>query len=317
MLLESITDMDTKENGTALPTLEKKSVSENNSTIRLVPIIGFALVVLVTCIYIFFDPIQGLIAQAPGVVQSLFTEEVLFFIITGFIAQMIDGALGMAYGISSTSILLGLGVSPAVASASVHISEVFTTGVSGLAHLKLGNVNRKLFQSLVLPGVVGAILGAYVLTSIDEKVIKPFVAAYLLIMGIVVLRKAFQKAQETRELKHISKLALAGGFMDAVGGGGWGPIVASTLLSKGHNPRFTIGSVNLAEFFIATAGAGTFVALIGIGNWHVIAGLIIGGSFAAPFAAVLCKRIPAKTLMIMVGVLIIALSIRTLYLFLA
>lgn len=316
MSLETVASMDTRENVTAVPTSEEKSTSAKEAKIGLLPIIGFALVAVLIGVYLFVTPVQEWIAQTPGLVQSLFTKEVLFFIITGFIAQMIDGALGMAYGISSTSILLGLGVSPAVASASVHISEVFTTGVSGLAHLKLGNVNRKLFRTLVLPGMTGAILGAYVLTNIDENVIKPFVAAYLLIMGIVVLRKAFKKAQENREFKHISKLALAGGFMDAVGGGGWGPIVASTLLSKGHNPRFTIGSVNLAEFFIATAGAGTFVMLIGIGNWHVIAGLVIGGSFAAPFAAFLCKKIPAKNLMIIVGVLIIGLSIRTLYLFL-
>ncbi len=282
----------------------------------LFPVIAFLLVASLVGVYLFFGQFLTLLEKVPSLVQSLLTEQVLFFVLTGFIAQIIDGALGMAYGISSTSILLGLGISPAMASASVHVSEVFTTGISGLSHLKLGNVNRKLFRSLVLPGVIGAVLGAYVLTNMDEKVIKPFVAAYLLVMGVVVLRKAFRKQPENRELKHISRLAVIGGFMDAVGGGGWGPIVASTLLGKGHNPRFTIGSVNLAEFFIASAGAGTFIALIGIGNWHIIAGLVIGGCFAAPFAAYLCKKLPAKTLMIMVGILIIALSIRTLYLFL-
>jgi uncharacterized protein len=316
MLPETIAIMPVQETKTFVSTVETSPKPESEPKLWLAPVIGFGLVAALAVLYIFFNPFQELIGQAPGVVQELFTEQVLFFIIAGFVAQMIDGALGMAYGISSTSILLGLGVSPAMASASVHISEVFTTGISGLSHLKLGNVNRKLFQSLLLPGVIGAVLGAYVLTSIDEKSIKPFVAVYLLIMGVVVLRKAFKKAQENRELKHISRLALFGGFMDAVGGGGWGPIVATTLLSKGHNARFTIGSVNLAEFFIATAGAGTFVALIGMGNWQIIAGLIIGGSFAAPFAAFLCKKIPAKNLMIMVGILIIGLSLRTLYLYL-
>ncbi len=220
----------------------------------------------------------------------------------------------MAYGISSTSFLLGLGIPPAMASSSVHVAEVFTSGVSGLSHLRLGNVNKKLFQSLVIPGMLGVITGAYVLTSIDEKIIKPFIAIYLLIMGIVIIRKAFKKVQEVKETKKLAVLAVFGGFMDAVGGGGWGPIVASTLISKGHNPRYTIGSVNLAEFFIAIAGAGTFVALIGLGNWQIIAGLIIGGTFAAPFAALLCKKFNAKTLMIMVGILIICLSMRTIYL---
>jgi uncharacterized membrane protein YfcA len=227
---------------------------------------------------------------------------------------MIDGALGMAYGVSSTSFLLGLGVPPALASSSVHVAEVFTSGVSGLSHLKLGNVNKKLFQSLVLPGVVGVITGAYVLTTFDEKLIKPFIAVYLMIMGIVIIRKAFKKVNEVKETKRIAILAVFGGFMDAVGGGGWGPIVASTLISKGHSPRYTIGSVNLAEFFIALAGAGTFIALIGLGNWQIITGLVIGGTFAAPFAAYLCKKFKPQTLMIMVGILIIGLSIRTLWL---
>ncbi len=243
---------------------------------------------------------------------GLFTKDLLFFMLVGFVAQMIDGALGMAYGISSTSFLLGLGIPPALASSSVHVSEVFTSGISGLSHLKMGNVDKRLFQRLVLPGMVGAIAGAYILTSIDGKAIKPYIAVYLLVMGIIVLRKAFRKNVVPRNEKTLAPLALFGGFMDAVGGGGWGPIVASTLLSKGHQPRYAIGSVNLAEFFIALAGAVTFVTLIGAGNWQIIAGLVLGGSVAAPFAAYLCRKFPTRTLMIIVGVLIIALSIRTL-----
>jgi uncharacterized membrane protein YfcA len=259
--------------------------------------------------------LRMVVTEAPFMFGALLTEKVLFFMLVGFIAQIIDGALGMAYGISSTTFLLGMGVPPAMASSSVHVAEVFTSGVSGLSHLKFGNVNKKLFQSLVLPGVLGVITGAYVLTTLDGKLIKPFIAAYLMLMGIVIIRKAFKKAQtEVKEVKKIALLAVFGGFMDAVGGGGWGPIVASTLISKGHNPRYTIGSVNLAEFFIALAGAGTFVALIGLGNWQIIAGLVIGGTFAAPFAAYLCKKFKAQTLMIMVGILIIVLSLRTLWL---
>lgn len=309
-----MSSFETKPTATIAEAPDKQSLVGSRNWI--LPVVGFVVVAACVSLYIFGGSLQGTVERIPSLLEGFFTREVLFFMLAGFVAQMIDGALGMAYGISSTSILLGLGVSPAMASASVHISEVFTTGISGLSHLKLGNVNRKLFRSLVLPGAVGAVVGAYVLTNIDGNILKPFVAAYLIIMGIIVLRKAFQLNNTQREQKNISVLALFGGFMDAVGGGGWGPIVASTLLSKGHNPRFTIGSVNLAEFFIASAGAGTMVALIGIGSWQVVAGLIIGGSFAAPFAAFLCKKIPAKTLMIMVGILIIGLSIRNLYLFL-
>lgn len=268
-------------------------------------------------IYVLFFPahLSYIFDKSPDFFTDLFSEKVLFFMLVGFIAQIIDGALGMAYGVSSTTFLLGMGVPPAMASSSVHVAEVFTSGVSGLSHLKFGNVNKKLFQSLVLPGVLGVVTGAYVLTTLDEKLIKPFIAAYLMVMGVVIIRKAFKKVQpEVKEAKKVALLAVFGGFMDAVGGGGWGPIVASTLISKGHSPRYTIGSVNLAEFFIALAGAGTFVALIGLGNWQIIAGLVIGGVFAAPFAAYLCKKFKAQTLMIMVGVLIIVLSLRTLWL---
>nr|WP_197901678.1 sulfite exporter TauE/SafE family protein [Rhodocytophaga rosea] len=163
------------------------------------------------------------VREAPSLFSALLTEKVLFFMLVGFIAQIIDGALGMAYGVSSTTFLLGMGVPPAFASSSVHVAEVFTSGVSGLSHLKFGNVNKKLFQSLVLPGVFGVITGAYVLTTLDEKLIKPFVAAYLMVMGIVIIRKAFKKVkEEVKEPKKVALLAVFGGFMDAVGGGGWG-----------------------------------------------------------------------------------------------
>ncbi len=227
---------------------------------------------------------------------------------------MIDGALGMAYGVSSTTVLLSMGVPPATASASVHTAEVFTTGVSGLSHLKLGNVNKKLFWKLLVPGAIGGALGAYILTSIPERMIKPFVAFYLLVMGIVILRKAFRKIRESNVTTRLFSLGLVGGFFDAIGGGGWGPIVTSTLVAKGHNPRFTIGSVNLAEFFVTVTEVAAFLTTIGLIQWEVIVGLIVGGVMAAPLAAYACKKLPSRTLMIIVGTLIIALSIRTMYL---
>jgi len=239
---------------------------------------------------------------------------IVVFIIVGFIAQIIDGALGMAYGVSSTSFLLSIGIPPAAASASVHTAEVFTTFVSGVSHWKFGNVDKKLFKKLLIPGIIGGVLGAYVLTAVPAKMIKPFVGFYLLIMGVMILRKAYKKIQERRVETKIIPLATAGGFFDAIGGGGWGPIVTSTLMARGHNPRFTIGSVNLSEFFVTVAEAATFFAILGLIHWQVIVGLLIGGVLAAPMAAYVCKRLPSRALMIIVGILITVLSVRTIYL---
>lgn len=234
------------------------------------------------------------------------------FVLVGFLAQVIDGALGMAYGVSSTSFLLSIGVPPAAASAGVHMAEVFTTGVSGISHWQLGNVNRKLFLSLIIPGIIGAVTGAYLLAEVvDGDTIKPYIAAYLLIMGVVIIRKAFKRNNGNNHHGKVAPLALLGGFVDAVGGGGWGPVVNSTLIGRGYDVRYSIGTVNTAEFFVALAGAGMFTFLMGLGSLPIIIGLILGGVFAAPFAALLVKRIPAKTLMIVVGLLVIGLSLRT------
>ncbi len=241
------------------------------------------------------------------------------YALVGLGAQMIDGALGMAYGISSTTFLLSTGVGPAAASASVHIAEMFTSGVSGFSHLKLGNVNKKLFRTLLIPGVIGGVMGAFISTSIDGGVLKPYISGYLMIMGIVVIRKALKKNIKKKKTKGLGPLALFGGFVDAVGGGGWGPVVTTTLVGSGRDPRYTIGSVNLAEFFVAIGTALAFTLFMGmqewseIGHlWQIIAGLIFGGLFAAPFAAYICRRVKAKHLMLFVGILIILLSLRTL-----
>ncbi|MCD4690266.1 sulfite exporter TauE/SafE family protein [bacterium] len=239
---------------------------------------------------------------------------ILLFILVGFVAQLVDGSLGMAYGVSSTTFLLSLGVPPAAASASVHTAEVFTTAVSGASHWKLGNVDQALLKKLVLPGVIGGVLGAYILTSVPPGVIKPIIAIYLLIMGLRILWKArLTTPPPLRPARH-TILALVGGFCDAMGGGGWGPIVTSTLVANGHHPRYTIGSVNLAEFFVTLAEALTFVALLGFVHWRVIAGLMIGGVLAAPLGALLCRRLPVRVLMLCIGTLITLLSVRTLLL---
>jgi len=239
-------------------------------------------------------------------------SEILYYIAGGFIAQMIDGALGMAYGVTATTFLLSVGITPAAASASVHASEVFTSGVSGYMHLKFGNVNSKLFKTLVIPGIIGAILGAYVLSSLEEysTYIKPIVSIYTLFLGVIIIRKALIKRMEKRQLKRVGLLALFGGYLDSIGGGGWGPIVSSTLIASGRHPKYTIGSVNLTEFFVSLASSITFFTVIGLGYWQVIIGLILGGVVAAPIAAKLANKLPVKSMMILVGMVIIIVSLR-------
>lgn len=227
----------------------------------------------------------------------------------GLFAQVVDGALGMAYGVTSTSFLLAAGVPPAAASASVHVAEIFTTGFSGLSHWRLGNVGRALFRRLLLPGMAGAVGGAYLLTNVAGDTLKPWITAYLLVMGLSILIKAFGTVRLRRKPPtYVAPLALAGGFVDAVGGGGWGPVVTTSLVGGGQDPRTTIGSVNAAEFFVAVTSGLSLTLLGGLTAVTTIAGLVIGGLFAAPFAALLVRALPPRALMITVGLLIVGLS---------
>ncbi len=236
------------------------------------------------------------------------------FVIVGFLAQLIDGALGMAYGVSSNTFLLSLGISPAIASASVHISEVFTTAVSGAFHLRFGNIRKDLFLKLLIPGMIGGGLGAYLLSDVlDGEVIKPYINVYLLIMGLIILRKALVKSSAEKHITNwVSPLGLVGGFFDAIGGGGWGPIVTTTLVARGNSPRKTIGSVNSSEFFVTLTELIVFILTLGLMNWKMIVGLLVGGVIAAPVAAYLTNKLPTRLLMGLVGLLISFLSIRTL-----
>jgi uncharacterized membrane protein YfcA len=232
----------------------------------------------------------------------------------GFLAQVIDGALGMAYGVTATSFLLATGATPGAASASVHIAEIFTTGVSGISHVKFGNVNKDLFMRLLVPGILGGIIGAILVTQIDGAAFKPYISAYLLLLGVYILSKAFRPLRLRKKApEHVGKLALFGGFVDAAGGGGWGPVVTSTLVGSGNDPRMTIGSVNFAEFFLTLTGAAVFTLLMETNTWPIIMGLVFGGLFAAPFAAVLCKMLHARTLLILVGLLIVIISLFNLH----
>lgn len=250
-----------------------------------------------------------------GEVFSSIDKTILIFVLGGFIAQMVDGALGMAYGATATTFLLNAGLPPVSAIASVKASEIFTTGASGISHLRFKNVNTKLFRNLLIPGIIGAIIGAYILSSLEKfgSYIRPVVAVYTLILGTIIILKAIRKIKQRKKIKRVGRLAFAGGFLDSIGGGGWGPIVSSTLIARGRNWRYTVGSVNLAEFFITLASSATFFTFIGINHWYVVAGLITGGLIAAPFAAYLTSKIPVRGGLILVGIVVIIVSLRIIY----
>jgi uncharacterized membrane protein YfcA len=240
-------------------------------------------------------------------------EEFLMFVAVGLAAQMVDGAIGMAYGVTASSVLLSMGVPPVTASAAVHAAETVTTAASGYAHWRLGNIDRRLIWRLAVPGMIGGAIGAYVLTSIPGEVVRPYVSAYLLLLGLFILWKALMaRPMAAPPPSRVAPLGFAGGLLDSIGGGGWGPIVTSTLLGQGATPRYAIGSVNLAEFFVTLTISATFLLTVGLNLWPIIAGLVLGGVLAAPFAALVTKRLPARVLMLMVATVVIALSVRNL-----
>lgn len=234
-------------------------------------------------------------------------------LLAGFIAQMVDGALGMGYGVASASILLSVGVSPAAISGSIHTAEMFASGASGISHYKFGNVNKRLFWRLVIPGVLGAIAGAIVLVYLGDQYgdwVKPFIAVYTLLLGIRFISNALRRNPVIRKVKRYRLLAAFGGFFDSFGGGGWGPIVTTTLINGGRSHRFTVGTVSLTEFFVTFASAMTFFQLIGISHWQTILALVVGGFTAAPIAARLAGKLPRKTASLLLGLLVIIWSLR-------
>lgn len=240
--------------------------------------------------------------------------ETLPFIAAGFIAQLIDGALGMAFGVISTTLLVSLGVPPAASSAGVHTVECFTTGVSGISHILHKNVDWKMLLRLALPGVVGACLGAYVLSQVDATTAKPFVLTYLAGIGVYLVVRAIRYPSKHKQPRIIEPLGLAGGFLDAAGGGGWGPVVTGNLLVQGAEPRKTIGTVNTAEFLVTLTASLTFIATLGWQAFTVATlGLLIGGVAAAPIAARIARRSEAKLLLLMVGVVLTLTSLYGVY----
>ena len=246
-------------------------------------------------------------------------EDFGLFFLVGMIAQFVDGALGMGYGVTASSFLLAAGVAPAHASASVHLAKFPTTAVSGLAHWRYGNVNWRLFGTLAVFGVVGGVLGAYVLTSVPGNVIKPFVVAYLAFMGFVILWRTLNTSPDIKfTLFSVVPTGFTGGFLDAIGGGGWGPIVTTTLIGRGGEPRFVIGSVNAAEFVVTLGIGSALIAAYLTGHWEdageivehaaAIAGLICGGLVTAPIAGRFVSVLPRKVLGVAVGILVLTLA---------
>jgi uncharacterized protein len=274
--------------------------------------IGWAIIILKFTLIAFL-----LITILPQIKTSDLHIDITFFqfVVVGFIAQIIDGTLGMAYGVSCSTFLLNFGVAPRVATAAVHTAEVFTTGVSGLSHLKFKNIDKQLFLRIVVTGVIGAMIGAYLISEVfDGKIIKPYIAGYLLILGIVILVKGIRnKQKDDTGVKRAEWLALFGGFFDAIGGGGWGPIVTSNIINQGKNPRETIGTVNTAEFFVTFFSTGVFMFFVGIESWQIVLGLIAGGVVAAPVGALFASKVNRQVLMILIGIVITLTSIFTIY----
>ena len=238
-----------------------------------------------------------------------------WMVLAGFIAQLVDGALGMGYGVTSTTILLSSGVNLASISGSIHTAEMFASGASGYSHYKFGNVNKKLFRILLIPGVIGAVLGAVLLSKYGDshaQYLKPILAVYTLFLGIRIFVNAFREQKNQKKFKRYGWLAGIGGFLDSFGGGGWGPIVTTTLITKGRSPKYVIGSVSLTEFFVTLASAFTFFTMLGVSHWQVIVALVIGGFAAAPLAAKLTGKLPRKTSFILLGILVIIWSLRIL-----
>jgi uncharacterized membrane protein YfcA len=267
----------------------------------------FCLIVLIIFV---ISNLEGL--SSGQIKEAIFSIEFLGFVLCGFAAQMIDGALGLGYGLTCTTALLGFGVPPAMVSSSIHTAEVFATGISGYSHYRFGNVNKRLAKALLWPGLAGAIAGSLLLVVAAQRYAEwtsLVLGVYCFFLAASILYKAIRHTVKKKKVRHLSRLAAAGGFFDAFGGGGWGPLVTSTLISNGRSPRFVIGTVSLVEFFITLATALTFLATLGVTHWHIMLGLIVGSAVAAPIAARLAGKLPRRTGLILIGTLVMIWSI--------
>jgi len=242
-----------------------------------------------------------------------FATDTLFLksILLGFCAQLVGSSLGMAYSVTCSSVLLAMGIPPAMVSASVHSSEVMNRLVSGLSHFRFGNIDIPVFKQLAMYGMAGALCGAFVVTSVPVTILRPMVAAILLLMGMRILRMAVFTGPSAIKATRLGPLGFAGGLVDVIGGGGWGPVVTSTLILRGNTAHVVVGSINFAKFFVAVVESSALLILLKCPQWTIIAGLITGGLFATPLAAWGCRRLPAQVLTLLVGLLVCGLSLRT------
>lgn len=266
-------------------------------------------------VYIFLSP-----EQLADLHMALQKDHHLFYwmLLVGFLAEIVAGSMGMGYGVICTTILLILNVPPAVISASIHSAESFTSAAGTLSHWQLKNINKKLVKALAIPAIIGAVIGAVLLTYVGEryaKITKPFIAAYSMYLGIRILKNAFAKkeANQKKGNINITVLGLIGGFIDSFGGGGWGPLVTGTFIKNGHTPRYVIGSSTFAKCILTVASAITFIITIGIHHWNIVAGLLIGGIITAPFSAMLTAKLPTRKMFIAVGIVVICCSLITIY----
>jgi uncharacterized membrane protein YfcA len=253
--------------------------------------------------------------------QTLNKDNHLFYwmLLVGFLAEIVAGSMGMGYGVICTTILLILNISPPIISASIHSAESFTSAAGAISHYKLGNVNKKLTKLLAIPAIIGAVIGALALSYFGEKyarMTKPFIAVYTMYLGIRILMNAFTHKVGKNGVKkktNIPVLGLIGGFIDSFGGGGWGPLVTGTFIKNGRTPRYVIGSSTVAKFVLTLASATTFIFTVGIQHWNIVAGLLIGGIITAPFSAMLSARLPTRKMFVAVGIVVIAMSLITVY----
>lgn len=249
-----------------------------------------------------------------------------YFLAAGFVFAMIDGAIGMSYGVTSTTFSLSVGIPPASASTAVHLSEILSNGIAGVMHKKMGNVNMRLLKMLLVPGIIGAVAGAGLLSSLEQysNYTRPVISIYTFVLGAVILQKALNfrlkksvKKEKRKKIKKIGLLGFGGGFIDALGGGGWGSIVLSSLIAGGRHPRFSLGTVKYSRFFIALLSSLTFITMLNTLHWDAICGLVIGSAAASPIAAKVSNRISAKSIMVAVGIIVILASFRSIFNFIS
>jgi uncharacterized membrane protein YfcA len=280
----------------------------------------YTVAISIIAVFILFTYLFLSAEQLTALQAMLHKDHYLFYwmLLAGFCAEMVAGSMGMGYGVICTTILLILNVPPPLISASIHSAESFTSAAGSLSHWQLGNINTKLVKALAIPAVIGAVIGAVTLTYAGEhyaKMTKPVIALYTMYLGFRILKNAFKNKNRNgiKKKTNIPLLGLVGGFIDSFGGGGWGPLVTGTFIKNGHTPRFVIGSSTMAKFILTVASAITFLFTVGIHHWNIVAGLLIGGIITAPFSAMLTSRLPVRKMFIAVGIVVIIMSLITIY----